>query len=172
MKQEFSVQRYRLRWICAAPFLIAAIIPFLFMDDNALFNDFMVEICASIAVGFIGCIFFLNFDRLKCFSYQGQFWEEYGRIVIRLGRRRYEISDVTELKGEDTMEFLCHYTELLIRTPEKKVRIYGQSLPYRKKFADSDLYPLLQLILERHPELKQKNDRNDESLWYVQEKQD
>lgn len=94
--------------------------------------------------------------KLHLFEYKGYFWEDGEFVVVEIGKRKYEISDVDSLVGGESNVFIYQYTYLLIKTPKEKIKIFGQTLHGNMEFADSDLYPLFQLILDKNKELKPK----------------
>ncbi len=154
-KKEFRTQHYYLKWICAFPLLFIALLIQFFISQHTDTNIIFYLACAAVMGGLLSA-YYLIVSRLHLFEYKGYFWEDGEIVVIEIGKRKYEISDVKSLVGGEPNVFIYQYAYLLIETPKEKVKIFGQTLHGNMEFADSDLYPLFQLILDKNKELKPK----------------
>lgn len=118
-------------------------------------------------MGGLLCAYYFVAARLHWFEYKGYFWEDGEFVVIEIGKRKYEINGADSLIGGETNVFIYQYAYLLIETPKEKIKIFGQTLHGDMGFADSDLYPLFQLILDKNKELKPKKILNAKvDNWY------
>lgn len=62
---------------------------------------------------------------------------------------------------------MYQYAYIMIKTPQYKIKIYGQTLHDNMKFKDSDLFPLYTLILQKNVSLKPKKVLDaDVEGWY------
>ncbi len=165
-KKGFQTQHHYLKWICAFPLLfIALIIQFIISRHTE--SDILFYLACAAVMGGILSAYYLVVAKLHLFEYKGYFWEDSELVVIELGKRKYEISDVRTLVGGESNVFIYQYAYLLIETPKEKVKIFGQSLHGNMEFEDSDLYPLFQLILYKNKELKPKKILKAEAdNWY------
>ncbi len=164
--KEFQTQHYYLKWICAFPLLFVAVLIQFFISQHTD-SDIVFYLACALAMGGLLSAYYLIVAKLHLFEYKGYFWEDGELVVIELGKRKYEISDVRSLVGGEPNVFIYQCAYLLIETPKEKVKIFGQTLHGNMEFADSDLYPLFQLILDKNKELKPKKILKAEAdNWY------
>ena len=165
-KKEFQVQHYFLKWIGALPLLLAALLIEYFISQHTD-SDIVFYLACAVTMIVLLSAYYLIVAKLHLFEDKGYFWEDGEVVVIEIGKRRYEISDVRCLIGGEPNIFMYCYAHLLIEMPKKKIKIFGQTLRGDMEFGDSDLYPLFQLILDKNRELKPKKMfKTEVDNWY------
>ena len=166
-KYEFEAQHYYLKWFCSFPLIaVALFIEFIIAQHTE--SDIIFYSSCAIVIGGLMSVYYILFSKLSCFRYKGYYWEENDKIVIELGKKKYIIDEVNSVMGGEPNIFLYYYAYLQIKTPNKKIKIYGQALNGNMEFKNSDLYPLFRLILEKHKDLKPKKvlGATIEGSWY------
>lgn len=171
MTKTFRAQRYWLKWLCALPLLIPAGILEALLSMHMQSSVLFAVSCALIMGTLIG-VYYALADRCRLFWYEGTYTADADGVTVRLRNREYPVRDIREMFGDELNIFFNRYAYLVIETPEKKIKIYGERLHGEQGFADSALFPLMETLLAQHDELTPKIMLNTAlEHWYVKKEE-
>lgn len=166
-KHEFTAQHAKLKWLCALPLFAAALVIQYYIRQY-IEDDLRYYICCAAIMAALLTAYYVVTDKLRLFRFRGCCRQEDDRIILELGKKTYEIGEVTSLMHGTPRIFLSRYAYLWIETPAEKIAIAGEDLHGEQKFSDSALQPVFQLILDTHKELQPKTVMGTETDgWYV-----
>lgn len=166
MKHEFEIQRYHTKWLCALPLIIIAL-SIEFVISQHISSDIIFFLSCALVIGGLISIYSYVVDKLGYFKSKGFYWEDYNTIRLELNNKEYLIDNVKTIVGGEPNVFMYQYAYIMIKTPQYKIKIYGQTLHDNMKFKDSDLFPLYTLILQKNVSLKPKKVLDaDVEGWY------
>ena len=166
-KHEFTAQHARLKWLCALPLLAAALIIQYFIRQY-IEDNLRYYVCCAFIMAALLTVYYVVTDKLRLFRFKGSYGQQDGKIILELGKKTYEIGEVTSLMNGTPRIFLSRYAYLWIETPAEKIAVAGEDLHGEQMFSDSGLQPLFQLILDTHKELQPKTVMGTETDgWYV-----
>ena len=166
-KIEFEAQHYYLKWLGALPAAAAAVLAEFMISRYVEAGGLgFYLICLAVMTAAL-CIYYTVVDKLGIFRFKGYYTDRGGSVDIELGKKKYEVTDVNALLFGELKVFTGRYARVIIETPQGNVKIFGQPLGKKQKFSDSGLFPLSELILEKHSDLKPKMIMKEQAEgWY------
>ncbi len=158
-------------------FGIGLLFPILFLAQFGLFRLFNIE---GLNFGFflisVGTALLLMFiyykvtDHFKWFVRNGSYTVDSGIVRVELKSGTYEVKNVKWLNGTTVSAYgFAKSGMLVVKFEDKKLMIVSPSNGDLKSFADCELFPLFEAILESNEHL-QKDDTFD--FWYEEKSND
>ena len=168
-KLEFHFQYYYMRWICALPCLISAL-----LLNNVIIKYVQREIlvwtlCAIMMVVFMKVYYYIT-QKFGWFMGQVYYWIENEKLYIQMGKKIMEIDSVRELLGNTVDIYSNRCASLMIDTGKRKYKIFSEQLDDNKYFKEASTYQIYQLILRKFDlePVEVMNQKTD--YWYKRNK--
>lgn len=165
-KTLFTYQRWFLRIGCAGislPFVLIIQRLVAKLMDIEYANFWYILICAAIMLIWL-YIYYKFTQKHTWFEREGFYWVEDGIVYIQKQNKIYELKDVKWLRGTTVSVYgMAKSGMLVIQFEKNKIVLVSSQNTSVDSFADSELLPLFEMILEYNAELK-KDDTLD--YWY------
>lgn len=164
-KLSFRFQYYYMRWICALPCLIIAL-----LLNNVIIRYIQREIMIYILCGIMMVVFmkiyYYFIRKFGWFMGEGYYWAENEKLYIQVDKKIMEIDSVKELLGDVVDIYSNRCASLMIDTGKKKYKIFSEQLDDRKQFREASIYPIYQFIISKF-DLKPVEVMNQKTdYWY------
>lgn len=167
-KTEFTYQKFNLRIGLSVLILpIVQMIRIMILRPLGISDGLYIALGAIITVGAL-MLYYKWSEKLTFFFRKGYYWEENGTVCIQRGKTIRAITNVDWLRGTDTFAYGPRVAMLVVQCGKRKTILFSRSLEEGRKFSDTELYPLYQLILKNNPKLEK--DANL-TYWYERKKE-